>query len=368
MRDAELIKQRSIAEQREAYLQDYFVKVKMHFSGNLILLARDFILSFLMQFDPSKDVQHRTHRLVSAFSPATGLTLSPTRETFKAWIVQTVQNIRDSFVSEEKEIKTDVIIDIFPDFSFEFSRPADVLARCHELAENQEAVLEALDDAFNFFEEDLRPHRHFLSSLMTADDNAREISDLRNMEDLESTITYLVRNKEEFMNRPKSIFHKVHRAGETRADFVADMRPAWDSGSKLLEQAMCSLRDRTLNELNNSLFLEIQEKWTQEKDGKLTKLDCTTMESRMLMYSIMAVAVTRAWPETISDCKAGLDTVMRMYQALAEKSRFTHKDACRHFNDAVELFGIRTVQLQPEEEDEEEDYEYEYGNEEGGEK
>jgi hypothetical protein len=55
-----------------------------------------------------------------------------------------------------------------------------------------------------------------------------------------------------------------------------------------------------------------------------------------------------------------------MYQALARKSRHTHKEAAQHFNDAAELFGLQTVRLQPEEEDDdEEDYEYEYEHEDG---
>jgi hypothetical protein len=61
MRESELLYQQKLAGQREGYISKYFPKVCLVFAGNLVLKARDVIVSFLKRFDPASGVQNRAH-------------------------------------------------------------------------------------------------------------------------------------------------------------------------------------------------------------------------------------------------------------------------------------------------------------------
>jgi hypothetical protein len=115
-----------------------------------------------------------------------------------------------------------------------------------------------------------------------------------------------------------------------------------------------------VNELNFSLFAEIQEKWASVKDKKISSGDCRYLEMRMVMYAIMSQSVCSAWAEAIPDLKASFDTVMRMYQQLSKDCRYVHADAIMSFNVAADEIGVphvtlRATEYEYEEEDEEED-------------
>jgi hypothetical protein len=249
-----------------------------------------------------------------------------------------------------------VVTDILPHFSFDFTELSEKFDRFTEVEAAIQTVMAAIDDAYNFLEEDLPVHARLLQTISNSVENAIEFSDFRDMEKVESTLSYLLKVRDDLQRRPRHVWHNIHREKEVRADFVVDMRQAWEASSKVLDESMVTLRGRMLNELNNSLFNEVEEKWTLEKDKHWSKADCTAMEAQLLLYSMMALAMVNVWPDVVAECKAGLDTVMTMYQGLAEKTTFTHRDAAMHFNKAAQAFGVHEVRLRPEEE--EEDYEY----------
>ena len=328
----------------------------------LVLRARDVVLTFLTRFDSTKNAQRRVHKLQGFYDEELAIRVSPSKEEFQGWIKTNVEKLRNEFAQEDKLIDRSVITSIIPSFQFEFEEPANVIHRFTEIGVALDAAMKSSNEAYEFYETELQVHRDFIRSLMKAMKDSDEFQDLRDMEKLESVIGSLLQVKEELEQRPRNCFHKIKRLGETRVDFAVDMKPAWDQGAKLLDKCMVALRDRMLDELNNSLFMEIQDLWSVDKDKKITRAMCSSMEARMLMYSLMAVSIIKAWPEAMSDCKAGLDTVMGIYQQLADKTRYTHRDAAIHFNEAVDKFGLQLVRLQAEQEDddEEEDYEYEY--------
>ena len=361
LRDAELLRQRELADRREEYLGRFFIKVNARYTGMLVLRARDVILTFLTRFDSTKNAQRRVHKLQGFYDEELAIRVSPSKEEFQGWIKSNVEKLRNEFAQEDKLIDRSVITNMIPSFQFEFEEPANVIHRFTEIGVALDAAMKSSNEAYEFYETELQVHRDFIRSLMKAMKDSDEFQDLRDMEKLESVIGSLLQVKEELEQRPRNCFHKIKRLGETRVDFAVDMKPAWDQGAKLLDKCMVALRDRMLDELNNSLFMEIQDLWSVDKDKKITRAMCSSMEARMLMYSLMAVSIIKAWPEAMSDCKAGLDTVMGIYQQLADKTRYTHRDAAIHFNEAVDKFGLQLVRLQAEQEDddEEEDYEYE---------
>jgi hypothetical protein len=115
-----------------------------------------------------------------------------------------------------------------------------------------------------------------------------------------------------------------------------------------------------VNDLNNALFTEIQEKWATVKDKKVSVADCRYIEIRMVLYALMSQSVCSAWPEAIQDLKASFDTVMRMYMRLNQDCKYTHTDAILSFNAAADILGmshvpIRELDYDYEEDEEEED-------------
>lgn len=366
LRDAELVRQRELADRREEYLSRFFVRVNARYTGGLILKARDVIITFLAKFDSRSDAQRRVHKLQGFYDKELAIRVSPSKDEFQGWIRMNVERLKAEFVQNDKLINRAIITDIVPGFAFDFEEPRKVLERFTEVGTALDAAIKSSDEAYEFYETELQVHRDFIRSLMKAMKDSEEFEDLRDMEKLESVIGSLLQVKEELEQRPRNCFHKIKRLGETRVDFTVDMKPAWEEGAKLLDKCMSGLRERMLNELNNNLFSEIQDLWTLDKNKKITKTMCSSMEARMLMYSLMAVSIIKAWPEAMADCKAGLDTVMGIYQQLADKTKHTHRDAAIHFNEAVDKFGLHLVRLQDEEEDEEGEYEYEYEEEEKG--
>jgi hypothetical protein len=356
MRESELLYQRKLAEQRESYISKYFTKVRMVFAGNLVLKARDVIVTFLKRFDPADGRHHRPFRLVGTFHPVTGLAVAPTRSDFKALINDSVRDLRNAFLLDDKQLKLDVVTDIMPQFSFDFTALSETFDRFTEVEAAMHTVMVTIDNAYNFFQEDLPVHAQFLQTISNSVENMIQISDLRDMAKVESTLNYLLKVRSDLQKRPRQVWHNIHWKKEVRADFVVDMRQAWEASSKVLEDSMVILRNRMLNELNNALFNELQEKWTLQKDKNWSKADCVEMEAQLLLYAMMALAMINVWPEVVAECKAGLDTVMTMYQGLAEKTTFTHRDAAVRFNKAAQAFGVQEVRLRPEEE--EDDYDY----------
>jgi hypothetical protein len=358
MRTLELEHQREIAEKRESYLRSYFTKVWGLYTGDLVLKSIGVELQFLSKFDSTKADQRRLHRIVARFDPIDGLQLTPTRDEFSLWISEKCQQLRRAFL--QNPLPLEVIKEVFPDFSFEFSDPFEIADRFKDVPKTLEKAIKAGNDAFSFFEVELKSHAAFLNDFIRILAETEAVTNPRDVEQLVRTLEVLERVRTELAGRPRCIFHRVSRGtGDAQPDFVVDMRGCWETGSALLDDAMIGLRDRVMNELNNAIFPEIQEMWAQIKDKRVTRSECASMEARLLMFSILAVAVVKVWPEKTSDCRGGLDPIMRIYQALADKTSYTHRDCVNGFNESCDKFGLVLV-LPQEEEDTQDDYEYEY--------
>jgi hypothetical protein len=359
MRETELLNQRELANKREMYIKPYFTKVKMLYSGELVLKAREILLGFLRRWDSVNGIQNRAHKLMGQFSSMNGLSVTPKRETFKCLIRESFEKIYNAFLLDDKQLGMDVILEIEPTFDFQFSDGSEIFQRFTEIGELENRVYENIDTVYDFFDHELENHSELLQSLSTTVGNTVDGIDLRDVEKLEVKLQFLLNVREDLSKRPRQIFHKVNRDGDLRADFVVDMRCAWESALKLLDNGMRQLKDRLLDELNNVLFNEIQEKWTEVKDKKLGRDDCAGLEARMLLFALMAVAIANAWPDGKSKCKAAVETVMRLYQALADRTVHTHSDGAIHFNRATEPFELPPVKLRVEKDGGSADYEEE---------
>jgi hypothetical protein len=235
-------------------------------------------------------------KIVSSFDKAQGVKISPSRDDFVRWMNRTIVEIKQAFLGEEKLIGDDVILDVDPMYRFETSNPYDILDRFMPFKAIAQVATETVNDSFSFFDDELQHHSSFMLQLIEQSDEASHFVDVREVEKLQQTIRNLLRTKESLARRPKNIFHKVHDRDEA-TDFVIDMRPAIEAAANYLEQGTVIVRSRIVNDLNNSLFTEIQEKWASVNNKEISAGDCRYIETRMVLYAVMSQSVCEAWPE-----------------------------------------------------------------------
>jgi hypothetical protein len=298
---------------------------------------------------------------VSSFDKAEGVKISPSRHDFIRWMKRTITEIKEAFLGGKKLIGDDLIIDIDPEYRFESSNPYDILDRFIPLKTAAKVAYETVNDSFSFFDSELQHHTSFMRQLIEQSDEASHFVDVREVEKLQQTIQHLLKAKESLARRPKNIFHEVHNQ-EEETDFVIDMRPTIEAAGNYLEQGTIIVRSRIVNNLNNSLFTEIQEKWVSISNKRMSAVDCRYIETRMVLYAVMSHSVCEAWPEAIHDLKASFDTVMRMYRQLNQDCKYTHTDAIMAFNAAADVLGISQVHIRNDEYDYDEEDKEEEGN------
>ena len=166
----------------------------------------------------------------------------------------------------------------------------------------------------------------------------------------------MIQLRQDIEKRPRLLFHKVtaNSFAEVRADFVVDLKPCWEVSKRRLEKELAGLKERALNELNNNLFNEIQEKYVSQKEKKkLSKIDVGAFEARCLIYSLMCGTIVSTWPQVASEIRAGLDTVAQMYQQIANISKYVHAEVADSFNMCCERVNVPSVKVQEGEEEEE---------------
>jgi hypothetical protein len=364
MRERQLKKERKLAALRQDYIPTYFTRIRSAYNGLLVLQCERVLYTFLQRFSFNRSFRRRIHKIVSSFDREAGIKITPSRDEFVSWVRGTMNDVRAAFLRPNQLINDDIILDICPEYKFETANPFDILDRFRDLTELIEVAFRSIETAYSYFQSELSHHSAFMRQLIEQTDQASHITDLREVETLGETIQNLVKAKEHLTRRPKNLFHNLPESDEA-TDFLVDMRPTLETAAQYLERGMTSVRTRIVNELNNTLFTEIQEKWASIKDKKMTSSDCRYLEIRMVMYATMSQSVCRAWPESIPDLKASFDTVMRMYQQLNKDCRYTHGEAILAFNVAADELGVPHVTLRTDEYDSEEDYEEEDTQSEG---
>jgi hypothetical protein len=357
LREKQLDRERRLASLREDYIPQAFTRVQMVYTGLLVLECDRIARLFLERFSSHCQMKRRINKIATNFDTETGITVAPSREDFIGWIDRTIVAIKRAFLDDRKLLSDDIILDIIPSYHFDRASPFDTLARFQPLANLIEDVHGALGTAFSFVEKEVKHHAAFMMRLVEGVEEARQFTDLRDFEKLGQMIAKLLQVSEELRRKPKNIFHQMPDNGES-TDFVVDMKPTLEGASKFLGAGIADLKNRVINELNNSLFTEIQEKWAAIKDKRISAIDSRFLETRMVLYALISQTMVAAWAEIAGELKASFDTVMRMYRDLNGKSRYTHVDAVNSFNAAADLVGISHVAMRND------DYEYDEEEEE----
>jgi hypothetical protein len=361
MREKQLQRERKLAALRQEYIIPFFTRVQMMYSGVLVIQCDRVIRTYLERFSSHCEIKRRINKIVTNFDPEAGITITPSREEYTKWVDRMVTSIKRAFLEDRKLLSDDIILDIHPEYTFEKTSLFDIMARFYEQRALTADVHATLDAAYSFVEKEVRHHASFMKEVIEHVNDAREFRDLRDVEKLGEMIGKLKEAGDDLRRRPKNIFHKMNDNGES-TDFVVDMRSALEAGAKFLGDGVGELRSRLLNQLNNYLFTEIQEKWAAIKDRRISAADCRFLETRMVLYALLSQTVAAAWADMIGEFKASFETVGRMYGSLSDASRYIHADAILSFNTAADFLGIARVQVHDsdyeydeEEEEEEED-------------
>lgn len=357
MRKIQLNKERKLARDRQDYLPTFFSKIRIHYNGLLVLRCKDTIMNYLDRFTQEPQGRRRTNRIHALFHPEHGIIITPTREEFIAWIERTIASIKSAFLQSLESIWCDIILETDPNYEYTIEDPLKLLARYHELDIRLKEVMNAINSAFKYMEEELSQHVDFCKKVISLIDNSALFNELRDVDKLQMLLQSLLNIKDELDHRPRTLFHKIGQQGETLDDFVVDLRPVQYSMKEMYESGMSALRLRILNELN-LLFIEIQDKWAEVKEKKISRSDALSLETRTAQYSLLCDAFCTAWPDSRAELRASFDTVMRMYRQLNDKSRYTHPSAVKHFNKVAETLGLASLNISEGEDEFEEEEEY----------
>ncbi|KAK8887123.1 hypothetical protein M9Y10_038161 [Tritrichomonas musculus] len=367
-RQDELKTERKYSKSREEYIPKFYRKVRALYSGLLVIRCRETILDFLSRFDSTGFHENRATKFTAAFDNQVGLILSPNNSDFVKWANGIISKIKDAFLNEERQLPLDLITAIDPSYNTETEDLYKTLSHYKEIDRITTNIEVSSDSAFEFFNKELQSHKDFLVSFQSQVDEISKFTDIRNNEGFKSAAGSLIQLRQDIEKRPRLLFHKVtaNSFAEVRADFVVDLKPCWEVSKRRLEKELAGLKERALNELNNNLFNEIQEKYVSQKEKKkLSKIDVGAFEARCLIYSLMCGTIVSTWPQVTSEIRAGLDTVAQMYQQIANISKYVHAEVADSFNMCCERVNVPSVKVQEGEEEEEQDEdEYEYVDEE----
>lgn len=373
-RQEELRTERIYSKSREAYIPKFYRKVRALYDGLLVIRCHETILDFLGRFDSTQFHEHRATKFTAYYDDEKGLNLSPNHGDFLKWSNGIITNIKDAFLNEERRLPLDLIESIDPDYNTETEDLYIMLNRFKDLDKITTNIEISADSAFEYFKKELDSHTNFLKEFQRKIIDADFFNDVRNNELFKSTTKTLIDLRHEIEKRPRILIHKVtaNSFAEVRADFVVDLKPCWEVASKKLDTTFMALKVRSVEELNNNLFPEIQEKYVAQKEKKkLSKVDVGAFEARCLIYSLMCGTIVESWPLLTSDIRAGLDTVSQMYGQIASMSRYVHAEVADSFNsvcDRVNVAWVKVREGEEEEENEEDEYEYVDEEEEGDKK
>lgn len=368
LRQKELKTERIYSKSREEYIPKFYRKVRAIYDGLLVIRCHETISDFLSRFDSTRFNENRATKFTAYFDEEKGLNLTPSHTDFLKWANGIISKIKEAFLKEERRLPLDLIQSIDPDYNTESEDLYVMLSRFKDIDKVSRNIAICADSAFDFFQKELDLHTQFLKDFQKKILDADNFNDIRNNEAFKATSQTLIQLRKEIERKPRLLLHKVtaNSSAEARADFVVDLKPCWEVASKKLDASFMALKSRSVEELNNNLFPEIQEKYVAQKEKrKLSKVDVGAFEARCLIYSLMCGTIIDSWPLLMSDIRAGLDTVSQMYTQIAGMSKYVHAEVADTFNTVADKLNVPWVNVKEgeEEEDNEED-EYEYVDEE----
>lgn len=368
LREEEMKRERQLAKRREKYLSTFYKKARSLYGGLLLIRCRETLIEFLRRFDATVFLEHRALKFMATLDENQNIQVIPSCNEFIDWITLICNKIKESFLTEENQIPFDLITQIDKNYNCESENLSNLLLRFKDIPQIVENVKTSVVNAYQFFDSEFNDHRRFLTMLFQTIEQSRQFTELRDTEKFKEIVNILTTCKSDLESKPRNIYHKITRLSEHRVDFIADMKKTWEQTTKLLDNAMKELKERAMNELNNTLYVEITDRFNRikEKKKKLQKIDIGAFEARCLIYSLMCVNLLTGWPETVTELRLGLDSVSQMYQQIANITKYTHSDCAENFNVNAEKLNVPWVKVQDGEEEEfpDEEDEYEYVDEE----
>ena len=368
-RQEELKTERIYSKTREEYIPKFYRKVRALYDGLLVIRCHETIIDFLSRFDSTRFHEHRATLFTAYYDEEKGLYLTPDHNDFVKWANGIISKLKDAFLQEERRIPLDLITSIDPDYNTESEDLYKMLSRFKDIDKITTNIEISADSAFDYFHKELDNHINFLKDFQAKIIDANNFTDIRSTDTFKYFTHTLIELRQDLERRPRLLFHKVtaNSFAELRADFVVDLRPCWEVAARKLDQAFMGLKTRSLEELNNSLFPEIQEKFVAQKEKKkLSKVDVGAFEARCLICAMICGTIVETWPQVIGELRAGFDTVSQMYGRIAQMSRYVHSEIADNFNVVADRVNVSWVKVREgeEEEEHEEDDEYEYVDEE----
>jgi len=365
MREKQLRNERKLATNRLNYLGTFFSKIRIQYNGQLVLQCKRVMIGFLDRFLEKSQYRTRLHRIVANFHETKGLELTPTVDEFINWMNDTLSAIRATFFRGLNSDWNEIIYSIDPNYQYNIENPNNVLSRFKDLENATDQAIASVRFAYKGFMHELGSHAECICALERQLVFAKNHRNIRDISTVKKMIENLISKKEDLDRRPKSVFHRRQNNSESQPDFIVDLRPACDVASQRYSIVMVNLRKSIQDELNN-IFNEINDPYSM-KERKITRNLCINLETLILQYSILCGVLIEAWPDSISDLKASLDSVMRVYRQQIEKCKYRRPEIARQLNDVADLFSIANVSVFKSEEEEYSLYEEEeyYEEEEG---
>lgn len=406
-----LKRERRIAFDRQNYLGKFFIRARGVYNGTLLKQCYRCLLSFLSRFsknftdihielvypeeshkslsqsqkinpdqskkkhkNKTKIKNRRLNKIYGLFDLNEGIIIEPTHEVFQKWIKDTVADIKHAFLLQNKQLSSEIISEVDPEFSCQFDNPLLTIERYPLWQEILEDVLDEVECSYVFFETKILPNKNFMKELKSQVEYCNKFNDIRNVDQLEMIIEGLLKADDTLIRWPRNIFHKVEKnkdeeneskngseSNDEIVDFILEMRLAIEEALKYLRAALEDLIKRAVNEINNKIFSEIQEKWSViHKEERINKEDTRFIESRLLLYAKISKILVDANSDVLGDVKGSIEVLTSVYRALNNKSNYTHESMLELFNEAAETVGLTGVTFDPddmeygEEEEEEE--------------
>ena len=419
-----LQKERKFAFHRQNYLGKFFIRIRSVYNGNLLRQCNRCMLSFLTRFsknyvnivieeeeidkEPTKqkspkppppkvkydrklypeikkkekkvvnnsnNKKRRLNKIYGMFDLDEGIVIEPAHEVFQSWITETVADIKHAFLLQNKQLSTDIICEVDPEFNCVFDDPLLTIERYKLWQDILQDCIEEVEDSYKFFHVKILPNKSFMMDLKKKVEYCNIFSELRNVSQLEQIISGLLDAEQQLIRWPRNIFHKVtfsekpkddsekvdDQVSDEIVDFVLELRFAIEEALKYLRSALDGLKKRVVEEINNKVFSEIQEKWAEiHKNDSISRDDSKFIESRLLLYANIAQLLFSACPDVLGDVKGSLEVLTSVYRALNDKSNYIRVESLETFNKATESIGLAGVTFDPEdmqyeEEDEEEE-------------
>ncbi|OHT12713.1 hypothetical protein TRFO_17441 [Tritrichomonas foetus] len=351
-----LRKERKVAFLRQNYLGRFFSRARAVYNGTLVKQCQKCLLKYLNRFTPTYVEKRRMNKIYAIFDLDEGIVITPSHEEFHKWVESVVADIKHAYLLSNKLISSDIICEVDPEYECPHENPMLTIERFNDHKDMLKAAYAEIEDAFNYFQFKSLSLRNFMKELRKQVEYSRRFNNFHNFEELQSIIDSLLDSEKQLIAWPRNLFHKIPD-NEEIIDFILEIRPSIENALKYVREAMADLQKRVIDDLNNRVFVEIQEKWASVKDSTITRADSKYIETRLVLYAIISDSLITAWKNLVGDLKGSFDALVSVYRSLNDKSPFTHVEALESFNNAAAKIGMAGVTFDENQEYEEEEEE-----------